>query len=192
VTAHEQPTGRGVPHGTGPHEQTLSSELVHAGPKLGLREDRVAAGGAEMTVDYLVHPGGVAVVALDPARDRVLLVRQFRRPVGASLWQLPMGFRDRDDEPAEDAARRELAEETGGTAARWERLADLHPSPGVSSERVTVFVADGVRLDRPTEREPGEAGMEQRWWPVAEALSQARSGGISCGITVASLLLALG
>ena len=171
-------------------EEELRSELVHDGEKLGLRQDVLRVAGEDQPFDYLVHPGGVAVVALDRDGSRVLLVRQFRRPVGATLWQLPMGFRDRDGETAEEAARRELAEETGGTAETWRPLAVLHPSPGVSSEQVDVFLARSVTTDGPTDREPGEAGMEMGWWPVPDALAAVRDGRITCGITVAALLLA--
>lgn len=170
--------------------ETLRSELVHDGEKVGLRQDVVRVGGKEQPLDYLVHPGGVAVVALDRGGRRVLLVRQFRQPVGEALWQLPMGFLDRTDEPPEDAARRELAEETGGTAESWRRLAVLHPNAGVSSERLHLFLASGAATGGPTDREPGEAGMEAAWWPVAEALDAVRDGRITCGTTVAGLLLA--
>jgi hypothetical protein len=66
----------------------------------------------------------------------------------------------------------------------------LHPSPGVSSERVEVILARGAVTGGPTDREPGEAGMEAAWWPVPEALDAVREGRITCGITAAGLLLA--
>jgi len=170
--------------------ETIRSELLHEGARLGLRQETFHVEGTEQAVDYLVHPGGAAVVALDPGARHVLLVRQFRRPVGEALWQLPMGFRD-GDEPAEDAARRELAEETGGTAGAWRRVAAIRPSPGTSDELLDVFLAEDVRLTGAQDLEPGEAGLTLAWWPVTEALAAVRDGRISCGITIASLLLAL-
>ena len=170
--------------------ETIRTELLHEGARLGLRQETFHVEGTEQAVDYLVHPGGAAVVALDPGPRHVLLVRQFRRPVGHALWQLPMGFRD-GDEPAESAARRELAEETGGTAEAWRHLAAIRPSPGTSDELVDVFVAEDVRLTREQDLEPGEADVTTAWWPVTDALAAVRDGRISCGITIASLLLAL-
>lgn len=94
--------------------------------------------------DVLRHPGAVAVMALDEA-ERLVLVRQYRHPLGARLWEAPAGLRDTPGELLQQAAERELAEETGLAAARWEPLLDLALSPGGSDERIAVFLARDLR-----------------------------------------------
>jgi 8-oxo-dGTP pyrophosphatase MutT (NUDIX family) len=94
--------------------------------------------------DVLRHPGAVAVLALDD-HERLVLVQQYRHPLGALLWEAPAGLRDAPGEPLQQTAERELAEETGLAAARWEPLLDLALSPGGSDERIGVFLARGLR-----------------------------------------------
>ena len=82
---------------------------------------------AERTV--VSHPGAVAVLALDDA-SRVLMIRQYRHPVGYQLWEIPAGLRDAAGEPPLETARRELFEETGYRARDWHVLIDYFTSPG--------------------------------------------------------------
>ena len=95
---------------------------------------------AERTV--VTHPGAVAVLALDDA-DRVLMIRQYRHPVGRELWEIPAGLRDADGESPLRTAQRELLEETGYRAREWHTLADYFSSPGYTTERIRVFLARG-------------------------------------------------
>ena len=85
--------------------------------------------GAVAQRDYMRHAGAVAAVALDD-EGQVLLIRQYRHPVGAELWELPAGLTDVPGEALVDSARRELAEEADLTAGRWDLLIELHSSPG--------------------------------------------------------------
>ena len=96
---------------------------------------------AERTV--VSHPGAVAVLALDEA-SRVLMIRQYRHPVGYQLWEIPAGLRDVDGEPLLATAQRELREETGYQAREWHVLLDTFTSPGFTTERVRLFLARGV------------------------------------------------
>jgi ADP-ribose pyrophosphatase len=80
------------------------------------------------------------VAALDDA-GRIVLVRQYRHPLGRQLWELPAGLIDVPGELLPAAAARELAEEADLTAARWDLLVDLHPSPGCSDEFIRIFLA---------------------------------------------------
>ena len=98
---------------------------------------------AERTV--VSHPGAVAVVALDEA-NQVLMIRQYRHPVGYQLWEIPAGLRDIDGEPLLATAQRELREETGYQAREWHVLIDNFTSPGFSTERVRIFLARGLSL----------------------------------------------
>src|ERR1700734_992705 len=90
--------------------------------------------------DVVEHMGAVAVVAVDD-RDRVLMIRQYRHPAGAMLWEVPAGLRDVSGEPLVETARRELLEEAGCQAGRWHLLTDYYSSPGISTERIRIFLA---------------------------------------------------
>jgi 8-oxo-dGTP pyrophosphatase MutT (NUDIX family) len=138
------------------------------------------------------HPDSVAVVALDE-NQQVLLIRQYRHPVGRKLWELPAGLRDQDREAPLETARRELAEETGIRAATWATLVDLHPSPGMSTEAVRIYL--GTDLDdqgRAGDPEGEEKDLEQRWVPLQQALEEVLSGAITNGLAVAGVLAACG
>jgi 8-oxo-dGTP pyrophosphatase MutT (NUDIX family) len=96
--------------------------------------------GAVAERDYMRHVGSVGVVALD-AEDRVVLVRQYRHPLGREIWELPAGLIDVPGEPLVEAAARELAEEADLRAGRYDLLADANPSPGCSNEVIRLFLA---------------------------------------------------
>lgn len=143
--------------------------------------------------DYVVHPGSVAVVALDDS-GRVLLLRQYRHPVGRLLWELPAGLRDVRGESLRDTAARELAEEAGYRAATWHTLIDAYTSPGMSDERMRIFLARDVtripeeEIDHVPRHE--EIGMPVVWVPLAEAVRKALSGKIHNSQAVAGILAA--
>ena len=118
----------------------LSSRRVFEGRRVSVRLDEVALpSGHRRVYEVVEHPGAVAIVALTAER-RILLVRQFRQPVGAELLEVPAGTIEPGEAP-EACARRELVEEVGRAAERWERLAAYYPSPGVLSEELHVFLA---------------------------------------------------
>ena len=122
-----------------------STEQVH-GPIVTVRSDLVRMPDGDVVPRQVVqHPGAVAVVALDEA-GQVLLIRQYRHPVGRLLWEVPAGLRDVAGEPLHATAARELLEETGYAAADWRVLADFYSSPGISTERIRVFLARELRL----------------------------------------------
>jgi ADP-ribose pyrophosphatase len=99
--------------------------------------------GRYVNRDYMAHIGAVGAVALDDA-DRVVLVQQYRHPIGARLWELPAGLIDVAGENLVDAAARELAEEADLVAAHWQMLVDVHPTPGASNEVIRLYLARGL------------------------------------------------
>ncbi|MGC5012870.1 NUDIX domain-containing protein [Streptosporangium sp. DT93] len=143
--------------------------------------------------DYVVHPGSVAVVALDD-RGRVLLLRQYRHPVRRLLWELPAGLRDVDGEPLHVGAARELAEETGYRAGTWHVLVDAFTSPGMANERTRIFLARDVTLLPEGEsdfvRRHEEADMPLAWIPLSDAVRRAMAGMIHNSQAVAGILAA--
>jgi ADP-ribose pyrophosphatase len=177
-----------------PHEfRVVDSETVFDGRVISLRRDTVTMpGGGNSVREVVSHPGAVAVVALDD-RDRIVLLRQYRHPVGRYLWELPAGLRDADGEPPLVTAQRELAEEAQLSAARWSLLTDVYNSPGFSDELVLVYLAEELsEVARPdgfvVEHE--EADMTLERVPLAEAVQQVFDGDIRNSSAVIGVLAA--
>ena len=137
---------------------------------------------AERTV--VLHPGAVAVLALDGA-DRVLMIRQYRHPVGSLLWEIPAGLRDVPGEELQVTAARELMEEAGYRARDWRVLADYYSSPGYSTERLRIFLARDTEPVPAAERhfvpEAEEAYLLVRWLPLDEAVRKVFAGELHNG-----------
>lgn len=146
------------------------SVTAFQGGVVRMRVDHVEMPDGDLAVrDVLEHPGSVGVMVLDED-NRVLLLRQYRHPVGLRMWELPAGLLDKPGEPLVEAAQRELAEEAHLTASDWRVLVDAYTSPGISDEAVRIFVARG-HAPAPGERTPGkheEFDIELRWVPLDE------------------------
>ena len=141
---------------------------------------------AERTV--LTHMGAVAVFALDD-QDRVLMIRQYRHPAGRELWEVPAGLRDVKGEAMVDTARRELAEETGYAAREWHALIDSYATPGLSNERIRIFLARGLSpVETDYQREGEEKFLRTAWVPLDEAVRAALAGKLHNGSTVQAIL----
>jgi ADP-ribose pyrophosphatase len=132
------------------------------------------------------NPGGAAIVAVDEAL-RVCLLRQFRPAGGGWVWELPAG-RLEPGEPPEATARRELREEAGREASRWESLVPILSSPGVFAETIHLYLAQGL-AEVPQQHEQHEV-IEVHWLPLAEAVRRALEGELRDGKTVIGLLRA--
>ena len=139
--------------------------------------------GALADLEIIRHPGGAAAVAINAARE-VCLLRQYRYALGGWLWELPAGKLDGGEQPLR-AARRELAEEAGVTAARWTPLGEFVSSPGVFTEVVHLFLATRLATAR-AQPEASEV-FEVRWIALERALAMAMKGGIADGKTVVGL-----
>nr|WP_067660939.1 NUDIX hydrolase [Nocardia harenae] len=168
--------------------ETVSSETVYSGAILALRLDQVVMpGGTVAEREVVEHHGAVAVVAVDDAGD-VVLIRQYRHPIGARLLELPAGLIDIEGEDPLAAAKRELAEETGLAAERWSVLVDVALSPGFTDEALRIYLAEGLTAtDRP-DPELEEADIALVRLPVAEAVRAALAGEIVNATAVAGVL----
>jgi 8-oxo-dGDP phosphatase len=147
---------------------------------------------AERTV--VSHPGAVAVVTLDDA-GRVLMIRQYRHPVGYQLWEIPAGLRDSAGEPPLQTASRELLEETGYRAREWHVLIDYFTSPGFTTERLRIYLARGVEqaTDDPGHayvRHHEEKYLIQQWVPLDEAVRLAFAGKLHNSAAITGVLAA--
>ncbi|QTF71109.1 NUDIX domain-containing protein [Arthrobacter woluwensis] len=147
-------------------------------------------GGPTMVRDYVDHTGAVAIIPVDE-KGRILLLKQYRHPVGMDLWEVPAGLLDVEDEPPLDAAARELAEEADLRAAEWHVLVDFFNSPGGSSEALRVFVATGLSPVPEQERHvrtDEESEFEYAWVSLDEAVSAILAGDIHNVSTVVGVL----
>lgn len=173
-----------------PHDFTVTdSETLYRGRILALRSDRVVMPGGRTAVREVVeHLGAVAILPLDDDGS-VVMVDQYRHPVGRRLRELPAGLLDADGEDPVATARRELVEEVGYTAREWAVLVDVVPSPGFSDESVRVFLARGLtEVGRPEGEDDEEADLDVVRIPLTDAVRQALVGEIVNAATVAGLL----
>jgi 8-oxo-dGDP phosphatase len=176
------------------HWPVASSVELARGSLLRMRTDTVRMpGGGTADREIVEHPGAVAVLGLDES-GRVLMIRQYRHPVGRLLWEIPAGLRDKPGEPLLAAAERELLEETGYRAADWRVLADVFTSPGFSTERLRIFLARGLtqvpETGREYVRQHEEAHLEIAWVPLETALAQILAGDLHNGVAALGILSA--
>ncbi len=172
----------------------VGSDLLAAGRVVKVRRDTVQMpDGQRAGREVVEHPGAVGVVALDEA-DRVLLIRQYRHPVGRLLWEIPAGLRDVAGEPLVETARRELVEEAGYRAARWQVLADYYTSPGISTERLRIFLARDLEWVPESERDyvpdHEEAHLMVKWAPLDAVIRGVLAGDLHNGVLAVGVLAA--
>lgn len=171
----------------------LRSEQRFDGRVLSVRTDRVDLGdGQQVERDIVVHPGAVGVVAVDD-QMRVLLVHQYRHPVGAMLWEVPAGLLDVEGEDPADAAARELFEEGGYRAGTWSVLVDTFTSPGGSDEAARVYLARDLTEVPAEERHVGEdeeREMPIDWMPLADARAAVLDGRFHNALAIMGILAA--
>ncbi len=143
---------------------TSSKEVYRCGLFQVTEDEAEDKTGWKMQRSVVRHSGSAVMMAVDE-KSRVLLVRQYRLPANQSLWELPAGKTD-EGETVQQAAKRELIEETGVRAKKWKKLVSFFPSPGYVEEKMTIFLA--------TELTHGEAQpmederIETRWFTKKE------------------------
>lgn len=165
-------------------ERQISTETVFDGRLLHVKRDRVLLpDGNQADREYIIHPGAVVIAALTDRRELVM-VRQYRYPMGREFFELPAGKIDPGENPAE-TARRELEEETGYLARDWRRVSVIHPSIGYSNERIEIYLADG--LTQAEARLDDEEFLEVFTIPVGTAIDWVRGGAITDTKSIAVL-----
>jgi 8-oxo-dGTP pyrophosphatase MutT (NUDIX family) len=166
---------------------TIASNHIHRGRVIDVSSERLKyANGQEHEIDFVRHPGAAAVVAVDDG-GRVCLVRQYRHGIADFLWEIPAGKLDRGEDPAVCAVR-ELAEETGVAARRWTPLGLYIPAPGIFSEVIHLYLAQG--LDVGTPKPDADEELELRWMPLKEAIERILRGDWNDGKTALGLVRA--
>lgn len=184
----------GEPHDRPESWRVESSTVVHeTGRVVSIRRDVVQpATGKEFIRDVVIHPGAVGVIALDDD-ERVLLVSQYRHPVGHRLLEAPAGLLDVPGEPYLQAAERELYEEGHVRARTWRVLLDAFTSPGMTTESIRVYLARDLEHVPYGERHRGqaeEADMPVYWAPLADVVEAALAGRLHNAILCAGALAA--
>ncbi|KOU10006.1 MULTISPECIES: NUDIX domain-containing protein [Streptomyces] len=166
------------------------SQTPFRGKKTSVRtDDVVMPDGSVVSRDYQVHPGSVAVLALD-GEGRVLVIRQYRHPVRQKLWEIPAGLLDVPGENPLHAAQRELYEEAHVKAEDWRVLTDVYTTPGGCDEAVRIFLARGLSeaVGERFEVEDEEADMELTRVPVEELVRGVLAGELHNNCLVVGVL----
>jgi ADP-ribose pyrophosphatase len=146
--------------------RVVNSRHPYFGRVFNVRVDEIEdQTGRRAHIEVAEHRGGVAIIA-QPRAGQVVLVRQYRPAIGRSLWEVPAGKLEPDEDPAA-CALRELEEETGYSAQSWRRLWSFYTAPGFCTERLHLFLATGLRAGTPRP-DPGEH-IETRIFDVEEA-----------------------
>ena len=120
------------------------------------------------------HAGSAVMMAVDD-KKRILLVRQYRLPADSYMWELPAGRLDAGEKPLQ-AAKRELAEETGYQAKTWTKLVSFYASPGYVQERMTIFLATDLKAGEATPME--DERIEAKWFKAKEVRQMIEDGEI--------------
>jgi ADP-ribose pyrophosphatase len=164
----------------------ISSEEICRTPIFWVTMDHaVDPSGFEIKRAIVQHAGSAVMMPID-ARGRLLLVRQYRLPARAYLWELAAGRVD-PGETVLQAAKRELIEETGLRARKWSKLVSFFASPGYVAERMTIFVAQELTAGQATPM--GDERIETRWFPMQEIAAMIESGRIQDAKTIAGYAL---
>jgi ADP-ribose pyrophosphatase len=166
----------------------ISSRTVYRGPAFWVTADDVQEpGGVRARRDIVHHTGSVVVLAVDESgsTSRVLLERQYRHAAKDYLWELPAGRIDPGEKPL-PAAKRELLEETGYTAAHWRRILNFYASPGFLAETMSIYLATGLRAG--TAQPEDDEMIQLRLVPLSTALRMVLRGTIRDAKTISSVL----
>ena len=163
-------------------------EPLFSGHVFGVERRHLTADGVAFDREVVTHPGAVAILAIDE-NDDVVLLRQFRAPVGGHIFEIPAGTLDVEGEVTFDAARRELEEETGLRATTLRPLGTFLNSPGYSSQLTTIFLAEGLDDVGASPVGVEEGDMEVVRVSLPAALEMTRTGEIRCAITALALVL---
>ncbi|RAX15009.1 NUDIX domain-containing protein [Pseudarthrobacter sp. AG30] len=172
----------------------LSTEKVYQGRIWDVVSDtfQLSESGDALTRDYIDHPGAVAVLPMD-AGGRILLLKQYRHPVGMDLWEVPAGLLDVEGEDFVVGAARELAEEADLAAGTWNVLADVFNSPGSSSEAIRIYLARDlteIPHHERHERTDEEAEIEFHWISLDDAVASVLAGRLHNPSAVVGILAA--
>lgn len=161
--------------------------LIHKGRVFKVYQEAVTLpNGTAIKLDVIRHPGAAAIVPLT-RRHTVIMLKQYRHAVGGTIWEIPAGTLDDRESPL-TCAQRELTEETGYTAATWQKLGEITPLPGYSDERIQIFLATNLSIS--VQNLDADEVLEVREVAFTEALNMISMGGIQDAKTTCGLFMA--
>lgn len=166
----------------------ISSRLAYRGPAFWVTIDQVLEPtGVKARRDIVHHDGSVVILAVEKSGGtaRVLLERQYRHAANDFLWELPAGRRDPGEKEL-SAAKRELHEETGYTAASWRRIFRYYASPGFLAETMSIFLATDLHRGKAKPEE--DERIRKQMVPLKNAVRMVLSGKIKDAKTILSIL----
>lgn len=148
-------------------------------------ENVTLSNGLTTDVHILRHPGAAVIVPIKEG-NRVVLIKQYRHAVGQYIWEIPAGTLVLPESPL-GCARRELIEETGYSAERWEKLGEILPAPGYSDERMYIFLA--LELKAAEQNLDEDELLEVHDVDLDQALAMIAGGKIQDAKTITGLFL---
>ena len=170
--------------------KTIETVPSYEGKIINIKVDKLSRDGEDTFFrEVAVVSDSVAIVAIDK-QSRVLLIQQYRHPMGCPVWEIPAGRIDVENETPKQTALRELREETDVVAKHIEQLTLFGNSVGWTTEKTYVFVAHELETVSEYKRHDEEADIEKKWIPMLEALDMVKSGVISDAKTIIGLTLA--
>ena len=169
-------------------EEKINSKIIHEGKILTLTVDSIRLpGGKESIRELVLHKGGVTIVP-QPDPDKIVLIKQYRYAVKKVLWELPAGTLKINEEPLL-SAKREIKEETGYIAKKWDSLGIVYPLPGYSSEVLYLFKATELEDGEP-EPDPDE-NIEVKVLDLKQAWTMVKDGEIRDAKSIAGISLVM-
>ena len=172
-------------------ETTVSKNVLHRGIVVNMRRDEALRPDGKPCVREVVeHPGGVVILPLLPSGE-IIMVEQWRYPLGKTLIEVPAGKLERGEDPFE-AAQRELLEETGYKAHQWEPMHYIYTAPGFCDEKLYLYKASELELIHPQAQGDEDEFLDIHKLTPDEAFALVRDGRITDAKTLSLLLHVFG
>ena len=166
--------------------KTLDRRNVFKGKVIDLSVDTVIFPKQQVEMERINHPGGAAVVPL-LSDESVILIKQYRYCIGDTIWEIPAGRLEPDENPL-DCAKRELVEEVGFKATNVQKLTEIYSAPGYCNEVIYIFLATELVPDK--QKLEDDEIIKVVKLPFAKAIEKVKTGEITDAKTVVGLLLA--
>jgi len=168
-------------------EKTLSTKRIYDGRIVSVREDEVElSNGKKSKREVVEHPGAVALIAIT-AKQELVLVKQFRKPVGKEVVEIPAGLANKGEKLA-DAAKRELEEETGFVAGSIKEILSAYSTPGYSSELIRYFLA--TDLTKKEQKSDEDELISVELVKIDDAVKRTREGKVTDNKTIVGINIA--
>ena len=165
--------------------KVTESKELYSGKVFDIKVDKILYNSSNSGIrEVVVHSGGAVIIPVLPD-NKIILVKQYRYPFDKSLFELPAGKLDKNEEPL-NCAKRELEEETGYRTDNFTKLGEIYTAPGYCTEILHIFLAKGL-IEGNHKREEGEQGMEVLAFPIDAIEKMISSGEIVDAKTICGI-----